>query len=108
MQYDNGGQVTQPASNLPASLTLTSQGVVEFPNGTGAGTIPVNEELKYVVSQDGKSFDLSISGGSLTEIAVYDSASNEFTWACEPGAPATCPAGGLSPDAGTSSTGSNA
>jgi hypothetical protein len=103
----NGGYAASAAPNWPAALNETNDGQVTFPSGAVAATLPGGEVVKYVVSSDGKYFDLSVSGGDYSEVAVYDSQSNTFTWACETGAPGTCPAGGIPPSSGGSSTGAN-
>jgi hypothetical protein len=50
------------------------------------------------VSSDGKYFDDFVSGGQHTEVASYDSETDEFTWVCDAGAPASCPASGYDLD----------
>jgi hypothetical protein len=106
--YERYSVSTSPTSpNWPSSVSLATDGIVTFPSGPTTVSIAADDVLKYVVSPDGKYFDLSVSGGNLSEIAIYDSESNEFTWVCEKGAPATCPAGGIQPDSGSSPTTSN-
>jgi hypothetical protein len=101
------GVPAPPTQSWPTSMSVTPGGVVMYPDGSEAAQLAVGSLVKYVVSSDGNYFDISVSGGDGTQIAIYDSEANVFTWACEPGAPATCPAGGLQPDSGGSSTTSN-
>jgi hypothetical protein len=96
----NGGSVSvgdgvQP--QWPTGLTVNAQGVVSFPTGTGATTIPGDEVVTYVRSSDGTSFDIAVAGGTRKEVAIYDSATNRFSWVCYSGASPACPAGGLDP-----------
>ena len=89
----------------PATLPPSTNGRVDFPNGSVAFTS--DEGYKYVPSTDGKSFDIAVTGGARREVAVYDSQTNEFTWACYAGASVNCPAGGLDPNSSDGSTTSN-
>jgi len=106
----NGGQLTSPSPTWPADVTVTRDGQVTFPTGLVATTIPAGEVLHYGVSPTLGFFTISVTGGNLSEIAVYESRENRFTWACALEAQATCPPGGvtLQPSSGDSSTGSNA
>ena len=103
----NGGQVSatggvQPL--WPANLSESTNGVVMFPSGTAAASIPSDEVVRYVLSNDGKTFDIGITGGTRKEVAIYDSEANEFTWVCDTGAPSNCPAGGLDPNSSGNTT----
>jgi hypothetical protein len=106
----NGGQLTSPTPTWPADVTVASDGQVTFPTGVVATTIPAGEVLHYGVSPTLGFFTISVTGGNLSEIAVYESRENRFSWACASEAQATCPPGGiaLEPSSGDSSKGSNA
>jgi hypothetical protein len=106
----NGGQLTSSTPTWPADVTVASDGQVTFPTGVVATTIPAGEVLHYGVSPTLGFFTISVTGGNLSEIAVYESRENRFTWACASEAQATCPPGGtaVKPSSGDSSTGSNA
>jgi hypothetical protein len=103
----NGGQVSSSGGlpgQWPASLMESTGGVVLFPSGTAAATIPNDQVIKYVISSDGKYFDVAVTGGNRQEVAIYDSEENVFTWVCDTGASATCPTGGLDPNSSGNTT----
>lgn len=106
----NGGQLSSSTPTWPADVTVASDGQVTFPTGVVATTIPAGEVLHYQVSPTLGFFMISVTGGDLSEVAVYDSKENTFSWACASAAAATCPPGGITvqPGSGDSSTGSNA
>jgi hypothetical protein len=103
----NGGVIGTPGAQWPATLTENADGTVSFPSGTVAAQIPADQDVKYEVSSDGKYFDVAVSAGNHQELAIYDSENNVFTWMCDTGAPASCPAGGVSPDSGSGTVTSN-
>jgi len=88
----------------PTSLSEDATGKVVFDSGTTAAGVPSDEDVKYELSSDGDHFAVAVSGGDDQEVALYDSESNTFTWICDTGAPADCPAGGLDPGSSGSST----
>jgi hypothetical protein len=98
----NGGQITTPNPQWPASVTESAQGTLLFPSGTSAGSIPSDEVIKYEVTSDGRGFDIAVSGGARDEVAIYDSELNTFTWTCD-SSDAACPPGGISSDPDSSS-----
>ncbi len=102
----NGGQVSTGAvpAQWPGALMESTDGVVSFPSGTAAATLPNDEVVKYVLSSDGKYFVVAVTGGTHQEVAIYDSQDNVFTWVCDTGAPATCPSGGLDPNSSGDTT----
>jgi hypothetical protein len=98
------GHVVATDMNWPTTLQQGPDGSVTLPNGTIAAKIPAGQVVKILVSKDGKYFGVFVSGGPENEIAVYNSETNKFNWVCDTGAPATCPAGGLSADSGADTT----
>ena len=104
-QFANGGMAYSPNPSWPAALTLGPGNAVLLPSGTSSATLPDGQALKYELSGDKQNFAVFVSGGNDKEIAIYDSSTNSFTWVCDTGAPASCPAGGLPP--ASSSTGTS-
>jgi hypothetical protein len=95
-EFANGGLTYAPNPSWPATLTLSGNAIM-FPSGTSFGDLPADQLMDYELSDDKSSFDVFISGGDKTQIAVYDSSSNSFSWICETGAPSYCPPGGVNP-----------
>jgi hypothetical protein len=100
LQYGPHSAVDTPS--YPAALQNDTNGNPEFPSGDVSLT--AGEQYKYFASSDSKYYDVYVTGGDDTEIAVYDSQANEFTWVCDTGASASCPAGGLSPNQASGTT----
>jgi hypothetical protein len=100
----SSGQVVAANMNWPKGIQVNADGKVLLPDGGTAAVIPAGEVVNIVVSDDGKYFVLFVSGGPKNETAIYDSKSNSYTWVCGAGAPASCPAGGVDPNVGGTST----
>jgi hypothetical protein len=94
-----GARVATDVAHFPSALSAAGGSIV-MPNGQPAAALPADEAVKYNASSDGAYFDVYVTGGDKTEIAVYDSKSNTFNWVCDTGAPASCPAGGIDPTSG--------
>ena len=100
----SSGQVVAANMNWPKSIEVNADGKVLLPDGGTAAVIPAGEVVKIVVSDDGKYFVVFVSGGPKNQTAIYDSKSNSYTWVCATGAPASCPAGGVDPNLGGTSS----
>jgi hypothetical protein len=97
-QNANGGLAYSPIPAWPAQLTLASDGTtILLPAGTAAAQLPSGQELKYALSADKKSFQVLVTDSDHTEIAIYDSKTNSFTWTCD-ASDTTCPPGGSTTD----------
>jgi hypothetical protein len=102
---DNKGWASTSTGVLPWPTSLSGDsGKVVSADGGFVAFLPSADDVKYVLSSDGKHFVVAVSGGTHQEVALYDSESNTFTWVCDTGAPATCPAGGLDPNSSSSTT----
>jgi hypothetical protein len=102
----SGGQLETPGSGWPASVTVGADGTVTIADGLSAGTLPAGEALAYIRSNDGRGFDVLVSGSNHLETAIYDSATNSFHWSCT-SSDTGCPPGALVPPS-SGSSGSNA
>ena len=96
-QYAGGATRLASGQAWPSALTLSPNNTVLEPDGTAIGSVDPGEVLQYSVTSDGRGFDLFVSGGDKSEVAVYDSMTNSYTWTC-PASDTTCPAGGTDPN----------
>jgi hypothetical protein len=65
----------------PASITFTDTQVLAA-DGTVLATIPSGHVLTYKLAADGKSYLLSVSGSNPSQVSIYDSATNRFSFRC--------------------------
>lgn len=91
----NGGEVATQSSHWPTTLGETADGTVLFPSGTAAAIIPSGELVTYGLTPDRLGFQVEVSARTESDIAAYNSETNQFTWVCGNEAASKCPPGGV-------------
>lgn len=81
--YAGGNATLSAGQSWPASVQFTSTQVVAS-DGTVLGTIPAGHILGYKRAADGKSYQITVAATNPSEVAVYDSSSNRFSFRCLP------------------------
>jgi hypothetical protein len=79
--YAGGGSTLTAGQSWPASLVVNGS-AVDSPTGAGIATLPAGFTVKYVLSSDAKSYRVVATGSNSSELAIYSSATNSFTWSC--------------------------
>jgi hypothetical protein len=79
--YASGNSTLGSGQAWPRSLKFTATQVLAV-DGTPLATVPAGHFFKYTESADGKSYSFAVSSGIRTESAIYNSATNHFTFSC--------------------------
>jgi len=79
--YAAGKSSLSAGQSWPATLTLTATQVIDA-NGTVLVTVPVGHLLRYERSADKKSYTFHVTGANPTQIAIYNSATDRFSFSC--------------------------
>jgi hypothetical protein len=86
--YAAGSSTLQVGQAWPQSLKFSGTQVLAA-DGTPLATVPGGHFFSYTLAPDGKSYTFIVTSGSRTDRAIYNSATNNFTFAC-PAADTTC------------------
>jgi hypothetical protein len=86
--YASGNSTLGEGQAWPQSLKFTLTQMLAV-SGTPLVTVAPGHRFTYTVSPDLKSYTFAVSSGDLTESAVYNSATDRFTFAC-PASDTTC------------------
>jgi hypothetical protein len=79
--FAGGNSSLSAGQSWPASVQFTDTQVLG-PDGTVLATIPAGHVLTYKLAANGKSYLLSVSGANPSQLSIYDSASNRFSYRC--------------------------
>jgi hypothetical protein len=86
--YASGNSTLGAGQAWPNSLKFSATQVLAV-DGTPLATVPAGHFFKYTESADGTSYTFAVSSGTRTESAIYNSATNRFTFSC-PATDTTC------------------
>jgi Protein of unknown function (DUF2510) len=86
--YAGGNSTLSTGQLWPTSLKFNATQVIAD-SGTPLVTVAPGHVFRYKLSADQNSYTFSVTSGNLTEIAIYYSATNKFSFVCPP-ADANC------------------
>lgn len=81
--YAAGNAKLSTGETWPASLKF-SGGQIIAPSGTPLLSVAPDYVSSYKLSADGMSYTLTVSSGNLSEVAIYYSATDRFSFTCAP------------------------
>jgi hypothetical protein len=76
-----GSTKLAPGQAWPALLSVSGTSVVA-PNGTTVATLPDGMSINYKLVDNKTGYEIAVSSGDLTEIAIYDSTRNVYGFQC--------------------------
>jgi Protein of unknown function (DUF2510) len=79
--YASGNPTLAAGQGWPQSLKFTGTQVLAV-DDTPLATVAAGHFFTYKLSADGKSYTFAVSSGARTESAIYNSATNHFTFSC--------------------------
>jgi Protein of unknown function (DUF2510) len=79
--YAAGKASLAAGQSWPATLKLTTTQVIDL-NGTVLVTVPAGHLLGYERSADKKSYTFRVTGVNPTQVAIYNSATDRFSFSC--------------------------
>jgi hypothetical protein len=81
--FASGNSTLSEGETWPTSLKF-SNGQIIAPSGTPLVPVPQGYDFTYKLSADQSSYTISVTSGNRTEVAIYYSATNNFSFSCPP------------------------